>query len=388
MEKNTQNSKKLNTFIVIYAIVAVFCLILYFYTIFLYSKKAISSFLNKKNKGLESVTYTSKVKKPINLKDINVNEEDITMTDEDFSQVINTLYTSGFIADSNLEEVKDKTVINIDFESKINGESFDGGSATNYYLFVDLEEDSDPNGYAAQIIGHKLNETFEINLKIPETEENKSIAGQIATTTVTINQINEPIINDDFVKNNQRMLSYFVLSNTSQYFSPSEFTSAKKFKEIMGKAYKNNALLADIEDDLVAGTSYNIDSDEKNKYVEKEKKEYTEMAESMGYTFEDFLAKYSLDEDDFNIQVIKNFELNILFNYYIEKENIHVTQKEYEEITELIIEFSNGAYINLTAYEKENPKKESVQKILYNKLYDYILDNITVNEIASSGEVN
>lgn len=104
------------------------------------------------------------------------------------------------------------------------------------------------------------------------------------------------------------------------------------------------------------------------------------MAESMGYTFEDFLAKYSLNENDFNIQVIKNFELNILFNYYIEKENIHVTQEEYEEITKLIIEFSNGAYINLTAYEKENPKKESVQKILYNKLYDYILDNITVSQ--------
>lgn len=268
MEKNTQNSKTMNMttyfFIIIFAIAVILGAILAIDT--------ISSFSNKKNKGLESVTYISKVKKPINLKDINVNEKDITMTDEDFSQVINTLYTSGFITDSNLEEVKDKTVINIDFESTINGESFDGGSATNYYLFVDLEEDSDPNGYAAQIIGHKLNETFEINLKIPETEENESIAGQIATTKVTINQINEPIINDDFVKNNQRMLSYFVLSNTSQYFSPSEFTSAKKFKEIMGKAYKNNALLADIEDDLVAGTSYNIDSDEKNKYVEKEKK--------------------------------------------------------------------------------------------------------------------
>ena len=134
MEKNTQNSKTMNVttyfFIIIFAIAVILDAILVIDT--------ISSVSNKKNKGLKSVTYTSKVKKPINLKDINVNEEDITMTDEDFSQVINTLYTSGFIADSNLEEVKDKTVINIDFESKINI-TLDSGKGTS---FSNLYQDS------------------------------------------------------------------------------------------------------------------------------------------------------------------------------------------------------------------------------------------------------
>ena len=75
MEKNTQNSKTINMttyfFIIIFAIAVILGAILAIDT--------ISSVSNKKNKGLKSVTYTSKVKKPINLKDIIVNEEDITI---------------------------------------------------------------------------------------------------------------------------------------------------------------------------------------------------------------------------------------------------------------------------------------------------------------------
>ena len=89
----------------------------------------------------------------------------------------------------------------IDFSGMIDGVRFDGGSAEDYSLkigsksFIDTFED--------QIIGHKVGDTFDVNVKFPAEYGAKQLAGKDAVFYVSLNEIKKevlPELNDEFAK--------------------------------------------------------------------------------------------------------------------------------------------------------------------------------------------
>lgn len=91
----------------------------------------------------------------------------------------------------------DDTVI--DFVGKKDGTQFDGGSAKDYTL--SLGSGQFIPGFEEAIVGHKVGDTFDIDLKFPEDYGVKELAGAPVTFTVTLNQLKEvvlPEVNDEF----------------------------------------------------------------------------------------------------------------------------------------------------------------------------------------------
>ena len=89
----------------------------------------------------------------------------------------------------------------IDFEGFVDGVAFEGGKGEDYNL--KLGSGSFIPGFEEQIVGHKIGESFEVNVTFPEEYHAAELAGKAATFKVTLKAITHielPELDDDFAK--------------------------------------------------------------------------------------------------------------------------------------------------------------------------------------------
>ncbi|MBQ2732843.1 MAG: FKBP-type peptidyl-prolyl cis-trans isomerase [Clostridia bacterium] len=82
---------------------------------------------------------------------------------------------------------KDGDTVNIDFVGKINGEEFDGGSATSQSL--ELGSDSYIDGFEDGLVGAKKGEKKTLNLKFPTDYGSEELNGKDVVFEVTVNSV-------------------------------------------------------------------------------------------------------------------------------------------------------------------------------------------------------
>jgi len=137
-----------------------------------------------KYKGLE----IEKAEYEVTDKDI---EEELTKMQERNSRLVSV--------DDRAVESGDTTVI--DFDGFVDGKSFDGGKAENYELIIG--SNTFIPGFEDQIIGMKIDEEKEINVKFPEEYFSKDLAGKDAVFKVKLHEIKIkelPTLDDEFAK--------------------------------------------------------------------------------------------------------------------------------------------------------------------------------------------
>ena len=84
-------------------------------------------------------------------------------------------------------EKGDTTVI--DFEGFVDGVAFDGGKAEGHEL--EIGSNTFIPGFEDQIIGMKMDEEKDINVKFPDEYFSKDLAGKDATFKVKLHEIKE-----------------------------------------------------------------------------------------------------------------------------------------------------------------------------------------------------
>lgn len=135
-------------------------------------------------------------------KDLTVKVEDAVIPADALDKSIDALLKQH----STLELVVDRAANGtdtavIDFEGFCNGEKIKGGEGKNYPL--DLGHSNFIPGFAEQIVGHNVNEEFDINVTFPQEYHDEKLKGQPATFKIKINEIKErkmPELNDEFAQ--------------------------------------------------------------------------------------------------------------------------------------------------------------------------------------------
>ena len=97
--------------------------------------------------------------------------------------------------------VADGDFTTLDFEGFVNGEAFEGGKGTDYPL--QIGSGSFIPGFEEQLIGAKVGEEREVNVKFPEEYHAKELAGKDAVFKCTIRSIKTkelPAIDDELAK--------------------------------------------------------------------------------------------------------------------------------------------------------------------------------------------
>ena len=135
-------------------------------------------------------------------KGIQIKKIEYNVSDEDVQHEL------GHMAEKNarLVSVEDRPVESgditvIDFEGFIDGVAFEGGKAENHELTIG--SNTFIPGFEDQIIGMKLEEEREINVKFPEEYFSANLAGKDAMFKVKLHEIKKkemPEINDELAK--------------------------------------------------------------------------------------------------------------------------------------------------------------------------------------------
>ena len=136
-------------------------------------------------------------------KGLNVPKNEVNITDEDVEKQLKTFQDrQGKLVDApEGAEVKDGDFTTLDFKGFVDGEAFDGGEGKDYPL--QIGSNSFIPGFEDQLVGAKIGEERDVNVKFPEEYHAKELAGKDATFKCTIRSIKHkelPEINDEFAK--------------------------------------------------------------------------------------------------------------------------------------------------------------------------------------------
>lgn len=230
-------------------------------------------------------------------KGVTYTETDVSVSDDEVESQINSTLTAHATAEQITDRaVKDGDTVNIDFEGKIDGKTFDGGTASGASLTIGSGTFID--GFEDGLIGVKPGDKTTLKLKFPdEYKTNTDLAGKDVTFDVTVNYIKGddivPELDDDFVKG----LNIDGVSNVKEYrayvksqLQANKESEAEKSKqsELLQQAV-DNAEIKEIPEELVT------------QYATQYTDYYKQYASYFGLELSDFLTQYmNQTEEEFN----------------------------------------------------------------------------------------
>jgi len=131
----------------------------------------------------------------VNKPSTDVSEETVAKTLEDIRDRNANLVASA------TQKVEKTHFAVVDFEGKIDGKTFPGGSAKNYLL--DMNQPQTIAGFSEGILGAEIGKEKEVKVTFPADYARKEWAGKEAVFQVTVKEIKEkklPDLDDDFAK--------------------------------------------------------------------------------------------------------------------------------------------------------------------------------------------
>jgi trigger factor len=137
-----------------------------------------------------------------NYKGINVNRPSTEVTEESITRTLEDIRErNASLVASAAQKVEKTHFTVVDFEGKIDGKAFPGGSSKNYLL--DMNQPQTIAGFSEGILGAEIGKEREVKVTFPADYARKEWAGKEAVFLVTVKEIKEknlPVIDDDFAK--------------------------------------------------------------------------------------------------------------------------------------------------------------------------------------------
>lgn len=274
-----------------------------------------------------------KVEKYVKLNDyMNMTVEltnDYSVSDEDIQNYIEYLmsqYPAYEVSDKKTVESGD--VVNIDYVGKVDGEEFSGGSATGQHLTIGSGSFID--GFEDGLIGKKVGETVDLNLKFPDTySNNPDLAGKDVVFTVTINSIDT-----------KKEMTYDDLTDeyVSENFAGSGITTVDGLKTTVSSSLEQQNYSSKMQEIQSAVLSKLLEECEVtlpdgllDQRVSEYKDRVNKAVEESGKTFDEYM---NMSEEDFDKQVPdyiqESLKQELILEAIVKDQKISISQKKFE----------------------------------------------------------
>ena len=284
--------------------------------------------INKDHIVIELKVITKPEVKLGEYKNLGVTKDKAKVTSEELEKEearIASRYTEKVIKENG--EVLEGNEVKLDFTGYIDGKEFPGGSAEDYKL--DIGSHSFIEGFEEGLVGMKVGETKELNLKFPK-DYYKDYAGKDVVFKVTIKEISERILpefNKDFFED----LGYEGITTKEEF--DKEVKKAileRKEKEIDDK-YINDLLTKACENMKVDINKEIIDYE-----VDSRIKRMRNDLQRQGISLEMYLQYTGKTMEEFTKEIVPDVERFVKERYLlegiIEKEKIETSDKELDEL--------------------------------------------------------
>lgn len=296
------------------------------------------------------------------------------VTDEEVNHSINYWREKKSILLPKKDDVIEKgDIVIFDFKGFIDGKEMENGSGKNFEL--EIGSNQFIPGFEDQMIGMKRNDEKEINVKFPDDYHAKEIAGKEAKFELKIHDIKTkklPELNDEFVKD-LKIENVNTVSEFKEY--EKNHLIEKKKMDILNESkpqiFKELAKITKLSFPDEIG----IENEIKNM-----KNEYEYMLSQSGLKLNDFLKMSGKTEKDFDEELKKIAEENVLSKYALyeisEKEKIEVNENDIKQLFEKIAKLQG-----VSVEEIENLAKQNIDRIeasiLIDKTVEWIIKQYT-----------
>ena len=259
-------------------------------------------------------------------KGVEIKKIEYKVTDEDINHELGHMQEHN----ARIVSVEDRPVEKgditvIDFEGFVDGKAFDGGKAEGHEL--EIGSNTFIPGFEDQIVGMKIDEEKDINVKFPDEYFSKDLAGKDATFKVKLHEIKKkelPELDDEFAKD------------------VSEFDTLKELKEdIKKKQQKQNDDKAKYEtqDAVIKAVCENVKVDIPSGMVETEVenmlKDIEQRLSYQGLKLEQYLQMMGKTQDEmkkeYEPQAIESIKSRLMLEAVIKAEKIEATDEEVDE---------------------------------------------------------
>lgn len=302
-------------------------------------------------------------------KQINVN-----VSDEDIQEEIeNRLAAAAEKKPVKKGIVEDGDTINVAFEGKIDGKTFEGGSSDSY----DITVGSTPmiDGFVEGLVGKEVGETVELDLKFPEDYGKEDLNGKDVVFTVTINskQVEEiPEYDVEFIKAN------------SEYDNFEDYEqSVKEDVKATKKSKVESEQKSQLWEQIVTASEVIQYPAEKDEMIETTISTFKKTAEDNQMEWSAYLEQIGYTEDELNAQVTTYAETKVFQEMIVysiaEAEGLTVTDEEYEEYMQVTLTQSGfdaetfESYYGMTI--EEYCEQEGLRaSLLLNKVMDKVVE--------------
>lgn len=304
---------------------------------------------------------------------------DLTASEDEIEEELNSAISQADV----MEEITEGTVaegdiVSIDYEGKLDGEAFDGGTAKDYDL--EIGSGSFIDGFEDGLIGVNVGDTVDLNLTFPENYFSEDLAGQEVVFTVTVHAIKRmPELTDELVST----------MTDGEYTTVDDYKASIRASLEEEKAGQRDAMImSELFTQVAANTTINEYPEVMVDYGVQEMNDYyVDMAESFSMEFADFLSMYlGMTEEEFNEQVVLAVQQNLQQEMYLkaiaETEGIELTEEEYEAGCEKYAE----TYGMESAEELVENYGESVVRLslLQEKVLEFLKESAVIEEITET----
>ena len=269
-------------------------------------------------------------------KGIAVNKEIIEVSQEEIDEEINRVRERNSrtvaVADRPAE---DGDIVVIDYEGFVDDVPFDGGQADNHELT--LGSGSFIPGFEEQIVGHSLEDEFDVNVTFPEQYHSDELAGKNALFKVKLHEIKRkelPELDDEFVK------------DVSEFDTLEEY--AADIKEHIAE-HKEEHAKNDLESEIVEAVVERLEAEVPHEMIHNELDQIIEnmgrRMQSQGLSIETYLQYTGMTMADLQNQYHGQAETQVKVRLGLEKiaelENIIASDEEIDAEIEKIAEANN-----------------------------------------------
>ena len=320
-------------------------------------------------KGKELIfTAVVQVKPEVKLgkyKGISLKKVEYKVTDEDINNELNNMANknSRLVSIEN-EPVAEKDIAVIDFEGFVDGVAFEGGKAENHEL--EIGSKTFIPGFEDQIIGMKIEDEKDINVKFPEEYFSAELAGKDATFKVKLHEIKRkelPELDDEFAKDVSEFDTLEELKNSIKEKLETENANKEKY-ETEENAIKTVCDATDIE----------IPSGMIETEVDNMMKDVETRLSYQGLNLKQYLQMVGKSEEDmrkeFEEQAKVSVKSRLVLDAIVKAEKIEASEEEIEEkIKEMAENYGRNAdelknNQHLINYIKENMVAEKAIKFV------------------------
>lgn len=307
-------------------------------------------------------------------KGLDLTKNVVTVSDDDIqSQIDSDLKTNA--AEIEDGTVEDGDIVNIDYEGKIDGTAFDGGSSEGYDLTIGSGSFIDD--FEEQLIGCKTGETTEVTVTFPEDYGNEELNGKDAVFTVTINAIKRPDkeITDEWVKNN------------------SDFNTVEEYKENIRtemEATNEESALSTMQNEAFSmvyssSTPIQYPQDMVDEYTDLTKQSYETYASYYGMEYDEFASSMGITDVTIANAAKSSVKTALIVDAICEKEGINTDSDLYK--TQLTKALEDNGYSDYDAAIEAGVAESDIDRtVKYYCALDVIISNANITEETEATE--